>query len=141
VDPAPRSTEEECDTEAHENWGEPMKWGGGACTSHYPVVHTAGDLLVNGGRGQGLLLVDGNLTLRGGFEFFGVVLVRGALLSGVGGARITGAVALASQGPIASSLGSIAIDFSRCAARRALLSLAFPLPVMERSWYEVFDPN
>jgi hypothetical protein len=141
VGPAPRATDEECDTAVPENWGEPIKSNGGACTSYYAIVHVSGDLIVDGGRGQGLLIVDGDLTLRGGFEFFGVVLVRGALHAGVGGARITGAVALAARYQTASSLGVIAIDFSRCAARKALLGLALPSPIVERSWYEVFDPQ
>jgi|SRR5918992_5237121 hypothetical protein len=137
VVPAPRSTDQECDTTVPENWGEPIRSTGGACASYYAIVHAPGDLIVDGGRGQGLLIVDGDLTLRSGFEFFGVVLVRGALRSDVGGARITGAVALAARGATGTSLGGIGIAFSRCAARKALLGLAFPVPVVERSWYEI----
>jgi hypothetical protein len=137
VSPSPRSTDQECDTTAPENWGEPIKSNGGACTSYYAIVHVRGDLIVDGGRGQGMLIVDGDLTLRGGFEFYGVVLVRGALRSGSGGARISGAVTLAAHGESASSLGSIGIDFSRCAARKALLGVASPIPIVQRSWYEI----
>jgi hypothetical protein len=141
VGPVPRVGDEECDTTDPENWGEPIKANGGVCTSYYAIVHVSGDLIVDGGRGEGVLIVDGDLTLRGGFEFSGVVLVRGALHSGVGGARITGAVALAARHQTTSSLGGIAIGFSRCAARKALLALAHPIPIVERSWYEVFDPQ
>jgi hypothetical protein len=135
---APRSTDEECDTADPDNWGEPERSNGGLCTSYYPVIHAPGDLIIDGGRGQGLLLVDGDLTLQGGFEFFGVVLVRGGLLSGPGGARVTGTVSIAAQGATESVLGGIAIDFSRCAARKAVLGVALPVPVAERSWHEVF---
>jgi hypothetical protein len=136
---APRFTDEECDTTDPDNWGEPARSNGGACASYYPVIHAPGDLIIDGGRGQGLLLVDGDLTLQGGFEFFGVVLVRGALLSGPGGARVTGAASIAALGETESVLGGIAIDFSRCAARKALLGLAVPVPAAERSWYEGFE--
>jgi hypothetical protein len=83
--------------------------------------------------------VEGDLTLQGGFEFFGVVLVRGGLLSGPGGARVTGTVSIATQGEAEPVLGGIAIDFSRCAARKALLGIAMPVPVTERSWHEGFE--
>lgn len=135
----PRSADEECDTAAPENWGEPTRSNGGPCTSYYPVLYAAGDLVVDGGRGQGLLLVDGDLTLQGGFEFFGAVLVRGALLGGAGGARVTGTVLIAELGLSESDLRGIRIALSRCAARKALLGVSRPAPLAERSWYDVFD--
>lgn len=136
---APRSADEECDTTAPENWGEPTRSNGGPCTGYYPVLHAAGGLVVDGGRGQGLLLVDGDLTLQGGFQFFGAVLVRGALLGGAGGARITGMVSIAGLGASESDLRGILIALSRCAARKALLGVSRPVPLAERSWYDVFD--
>ncbi len=131
---APRDSDEECDTTLPDNWGEPNRWMGGPCTGYYPVIHAASDLVIDGGRGQGVLVVEGNLTLQGGFEFTGAVLVRGALIGGPGGARITGTVSVAGQGATGSSLDGLAIDFSRCAARKALLGIAMPMAVVERSW-------
>jgi uncharacterized protein YukE len=131
----PRVTDEECDIADPMNWGEPHKSNGGSCTSYYPVIHASTDLVVDGGRGEGTLIVDGNLTLQGAFEFFGAVLVRGALIGGPGGARITGAVSIA--GP-ASTLDGITIQFSRCAARKALLTVASPAPIVDWSWSERF---
>ena len=141
VEAAPQWTGEECDTTDPDNWGEPLKSNGGSCTSYYPVIHSAGDLIIHGGRGQGLLLVDGDLTVQGGFQFFGAVLVRGALRGGPGGAHITGAVSVAAHGPSASMLDGIVIDFSRCAARKALLTLALPVPIADRSWSEGFEQD
>lgn len=138
TDAAPRSTDEECDTAHPLNWGEPHKWNGGPCTSYYPVIYAPSDLVVDGGRGEGVLVVDGDLTLQAGFEFFGVVLVRGGLYGGPGGARITGAVVVAAQPDSGAALDGIAIAFSRCAARKSLLELARPVPVIERSWSERF---
>jgi hypothetical protein len=136
---APRFTDEECDTTDRSNWGEPTRSNGGACTGYFPLVHAPSDLVIDGGRGQGLLLVDGDLTLQGGFEFFGALLVRGALRGGPGGARITGTVSMAVQGATEPALDGIAINFSRCTARKALLSVAFPVPIVERSWYQGFE--
>ncbi|HEX4560306.1 MAG TPA: hypothetical protein VH113_00625 [Gemmatimonadales bacterium] len=44
------------------------------------VIHIQGDAELSGGDGSGVLLVDGNLTLKGPVTFTGVVLVRGALV-------------------------------------------------------------
>lgn len=135
---APRVSGEECDIGASDNWGEPNRWMGGPCTGYYPVIHAASDLVIDGGRGQGVLLVDGNLTVQGGFEFSGVVLVRGAVIGGPGGGRITGTVSIAGEGATPTSLGGISIALSRCAARNALLGIAIPEAVVERSWSEWF---
>lgn len=137
--PAPRWSAEECDIADPNNWGEPTRLVGGPCMSYYPLIHAPGNLVIDGGRGQGLLLVDGDLTLRGGFEFFGVVLVRGALRGDAGGARLTGVVAIAAQGSTPSSLDGLSVAFSRCAARKALLGVASPVPIVDRSWYEAFE--
>ena len=134
----PRFTDEECDTSDQLNWGEPIRSNGGPCTGYFPVIHAAGDLVIAGGRGQGVLVVDGDLTVGGGFEFYGVVLVRGALLAAAGGARITGVVSLALEGSSAPALDGLTIDFSRCVARKAVLGLAPPVPLAQRSWSEGF---
>ena len=137
-DVAPRASGEECDTGVAENWGEPNRSNGGPCTGYYPVIHAPSDLVVDGGRGQGILIVEGNLTIQGGFEFAGAVLVRGAVIAGPGGGRILGTMSIASQGATPSSVDGISIGFSRCATRKALLGIAMPIAVVERSWSEWF---
>jgi hypothetical protein len=135
---SPPASGEECDTTLPQNWGEPNRSSGGPCTGYYPVIHAPSDLVIDGGRGQGVLVVEGNLMIQGGFEFTGVVLVRGAVIGGAGGGRITGTMAIAGQGATPSSLEGISIEFSRCAARKALLGIAMPMAVVERSWSEGF---
>ena len=135
---SPRASAEECDTTVPQNWGEPDRSIGGPCTGYYPVIHAPSDLVIDGGRGQGAMIVEGNLTVQGGFEFTGVVLVRGAIIGGPGGGRITGTVSVAGLGATASSLDGISIEFSRCAARKALLGIAIPEAIAERSWSQWF---
>src|ERR1043166_5023746 len=49
------------------NWGEPNHTTpAGACDTYFPIIHVLGDLKVTTGRGQGILLVDGDLTVAGG---------------------------------------------------------------------------
>ena len=100
---SPRASGEECDTAVPENWGEPNRSNGGPCTGYYPVIHAPSDLVLDGGRGQGVLVVEGNLTIQNAFEFTGVALVRGALIGGSGGGRILGTVSVAGQAATPSS--------------------------------------
>ena len=71
-----------CDTGDASNWGEPLDSTHSdhvaECAEHYPVIHVAGDMKLTTGRGQGVLIVDGDLELAGNFEFTGVVIVMGS---------------------------------------------------------------
>ena len=61
------------------NWGNPEN-PGAACSDWYPIIHITGSAKVqSGGVGQGLLLVDGDLELRGNFVFYGIIIVQGSL--------------------------------------------------------------
>src|SRR5213083_3363300 len=79
------------------NWVEPTHATPATpCESYFPIIHVLGDLKVTTGRGQGILLVDGDFTVAGNFEFTGAVIVRkGLKMSGTGN-KITGAVMAAS---------------------------------------------
>ena len=77
------------------NWGEPRRTGPGhvpACEGYFPVVYHRGALTLSGGRGQGLLLVDGNLLLTGGFEWFGLVVATGGVTLAGNATTLTGAL-------------------------------------------------
>jgi hypothetical protein len=59
-------------------WGDPERpWR--PCGTHLPLRVATGDLVVLGGRGQGTLVVDGDLVLRAGARYYGIALVKGAL--------------------------------------------------------------
>src|SRR5207302_5681653 len=57
-----------CDKSVLTNWGDGMN--GGLCASYFPIVHITGDATLNGVQGQGILLVDGTLSVQGGFQWF-----------------------------------------------------------------------
>ena len=140
VSPRPSERDGACDVEDPHNWGDPQRPGDGVCPNHFALVHASGDLTIDGGRGQGILLVDGDLTIRGGFDFAGMVMVRGALHTGAGGARITGALtAAAADSSTVSTLRDLVVHFSRCAVHAAMLGSALPAPIAERSWLEAMD--
>lgn len=136
--PRPSEHAGACDVQDSHNWGDPDRPGNGVCTNHFALIHSPGDLTIDGGRGQGILMVDGDLTIRGGFHFAGLVMVRGALRAD--GARIRGALMVAAADSSApSALNNLVVHFSRCAVHAAMLGTAVPEPVVERSWFEAVD--
>ena len=97
------------------NWGAPSA-PTGPCGGRYVTGGTAASLVLRGGEGQGLLVVEGDLTLADGVWFSGVVVVGGHLRV-ASGARLEG-FALAGGGVVVSGGGRI--SGSACAAARAL---------------------
>jgi hypothetical protein len=136
VTPAPVVAGGACDRTAPGNWGEPG--GSGPCAAFAPLVWARGDVELRGGMGQGLLLVDGDLTLSAGTRFAGVILVRDDVVSQGSGGTVFGAV-LAEDARIApgdhSRLdGATLIQRSRCATDLALSRSARLRRVRDRWW-------
>ncbi|HEY0671544.1 MAG TPA: hypothetical protein VGD27_04705 [Longimicrobiales bacterium] len=91
-------------------------------TAGVPLIRLAyapGNLIVTGGEGQGLLLVDGDLDFQTG-QFAGLVIVRGTLAIG-DGVRIDGGVRV--QGKGVTSIGAASLNYARCHAAQALLAV------------------
>ena len=88
--PRPRVTGRRCAPSVW-NWGDPST-PTAPCGSRFVMVRHRGELRVVGGSGQGILWVDGDLDLRGGFRFHGLVVVTGRLRVSRGGAIVHGAV-------------------------------------------------
>jgi hypothetical protein len=128
-----------CDEADVSNWGEPYKANGGPCVEYYPIIYSDGHLTMNGGRGQGILLVEGDLHVQGGFEFFGPVIVRGMLkTSGTGGHFNGGVLAANVELDQNVVIGNAVIEFSRCTLMKALNGSATLATAVERAWYEVY---
>ena len=125
-----------CDLADPSNWGEPNRAVPSPCTTFFPVIHAAGDLTIGGGRGQGTLLIDGNLVLQGGFEFAGLVVVRGQLMTGAGGAHVTGQ--LISRSLVIPAGEQLGVDYSACVLRKVLRGPAPVKPLMYRSWAQLY---
>jgi hypothetical protein len=100
------------------------------------VIHASGDLTVNGGRGQGVLLVDGDLVLGGNFDFFGLVVVQGQLAIAAGGAHISGAVL--SRSLVVPPGSRLDIDYSACVLRKVLRGPSQAIPLQYRSWAQLY---
>lgn len=140
TDLAPVGTATSCDLSVMSNWGEPRNPPIVAgCRNYFPIIYVNGNLKITGGWGQGILLVEGNLEVQGGAEFYGPVIVRGRLRTAGTGGHFYGGVMAANVNLDASSiLGDAQIKFSSCAVANALAFNAPGRLLRERSWAEIF---
>lgn len=138
----PMVTGGSCATSNNKNWGDPTRASpSGACEGYFPIIYAPGDLTVNGNMGQGVLLVGGNLSIQGGFSFYGPVISRGTVKLAGTGNHINGSVLAANvvDSTSTSSLtGNSAIQYSSCANNIALQRTAMPVKAPKRSWAELF---
>jgi hypothetical protein len=93
--------------------------------------------LTAGATGYGVLIVDGDLDIHGGMQFYGLILVRGVVKFTGGGSdktNIYGAV-LAGEESIDDTKigGSAVIQFDRC----ALVNNSAPAPPRLLSTHEL----
>jgi hypothetical protein len=131
VAPAPSADASGCAVAQASNWGEPDA-AVPQCAGWLPVVVAPGNLRLVGGRGQGVLLVRGDLELDGGAEFVGPVVVLGTLRIAASGGRILGGV-LAFGG---AELTAGAVVRAACAVRRGAWTGARPRP-LTGGWVEL----
>jgi len=139
--PGPVVTGGVCDTSVLRNWGDPSD-PTAPCGGYFPLIYHSGPSLTvqSGGVGQGVLLVDGDLDLRGGFTFHGIIIIQGTF-STQGGETVYGAV-MAGNAEVddQAMVGTSAIQYSSCGVRRALLnnaSLSRARPLDQRSWVDL----
>lgn len=136
-----------CNTSSNTNWGQP-NWGASparaACRGYFPIIHLQGNSnnwnLQSNAWGQGILLVDGNLDLRGGFQFHGIVMVRGDFSASNGTNNVFGTVFSGDATLDQSTLtGNSVVQYSSCTVTRALQGSARGVPLRERSWAMLYQ--
>jgi hypothetical protein len=127
------------------NWGEPWRAPAAGtvlgCTNYFPIVWVQNGLHVNDGRGQGILLVEGDLRVDGRFEWDGLVIVRDDIIKGNGTPVITGAVMARNANLTDFSsefLGNSTVQYSKCAIESALRGSARLVPAKQRAWAELW---
>ena len=133
--PGPVYRNNECvvgDPRSELNWGEPLRGANAveACANRTVVVVARGPLVLLGGRGQGVLLSEGDIELGGDFAWYGIIATRGRITGGAGGARVHGA--LIAQGSV--DLTGVAATWSRCAVETAARAMAVPRAIAARGW-------
>jgi len=123
-----------CDITNVNNWGDP--WDPtSACGGYFPILYCPGDLKMTGTYGQGILLVEGDLQVTGGVEFFGVVIVKGHFKTAGNGGHFNGAVMAANAELEELDIsGNAVVNYSSCAKSRALTSAGSGAMLRSRGW-------
>lgn len=148
ITPSPEVSDGVC-VESFANWGAP----GPAqpphpCERRTVLVHAAGDLTIDGGRGQGILLVNGRLRFAGPFVFSGQIVAHGGIESLSDGVELSGIVMSAAREqdgdashgddtPV-SLRHRVTLRASGCDAQHGVASWLQPRVVRERAWAELF---
>jgi hypothetical protein len=127
-----------CNTAIATNWGAPLT-PATACGSYFPIIYAPGNVRLTGGAGQGILLVNGDLDISGGVEFYGPVIVMGTVRSTGTGGHIYGGVmsSNANFGTVLVS-GNSVVNYSSCTISRALQGISRAVPLAERSWAQLY---
>lgn len=140
---APAETGGVCDKSLQLNWGDP-KNPSGACHLYWPIIYVPGDLDLQTGVGQGILIVDGNLKVAGDVEFSGLVFVYGGLQMAGSGNHFSGSVNVFANGDTTdidnTGSGISQIRLSSCAIERAHMyndRFARPIPLGLRKFVDV----
>ena len=112
------------------NWGS----GSGPCSTRHVVVAVDGDLRIDGGEGQGALVVTGRLTIDGPFVFRGLIVASGGLVTS-GAVEVTGAVFTSPDGFVTLGEGGAVIRASACALEPAAAAIPTLVVVRQRGWW------
>jgi len=143
--PATTGSPLRCNRTLLSNWGEPwynppIAGAISQCQGYFPIIYRFGNLKVQNGRGQGVLLIEGDFEVRGNFEFTGLIIATGMLKANGTGNKITGGV-LAQNADLddIALIGNPVVNYSSCAISRALGASANVRPLTERSWVQLYN--
>jgi hypothetical protein len=145
---SPVGTRGVCDRTLATNWGEP---GDpletpiiSQCRSFMPITRFTGDVTINTGKGQGILIVEGDLRIQGKFIFDGIILATGNIDffgTGASSSRVYGALFSANStniGDLITVGGAPVITYSSCAVAAALSAAGTAVPLRQRGWAQVY---
>jgi len=131
------------DTLTGGNWGSPVP----GSTQQHPTTCNAQNVvyfntnstyvkLTGGTSGCGLLLVEGDLHVHGGFQWYGVIIVTGSVtFTGGGGKNVTGSI-LAGGNVSADLIGG---DANIIYCSQAIEDQTKNLPLVTLRWVELFS--
>lgn len=130
-----------CNVAVRSNWGEPnrpepMPDPEPVCMNHFPIIYAKGDLTLQTGRGQGILVVNGDLRMTGNMQFYGIVIVLGSFFTAGTGNHVGGSLLIHGDGDLDSesvSTGNSLVQFSSCRIQDAFSDLPIR-PFASRSW-------
>ena len=124
------------------NWGEPSRAAGyiAGCKDYFPIIYATAGITINHGRGQGILLVNGDVKLNGNMQWYGLIIARDDILKGNGTFDLWGSVMSrnANVNDDNSITGNSSFKWSKCAVESATRGSAILTRAKERSWIQMF---
>lgn len=139
--PEPVGTATEC-TYGTANWGEPTRGTGAilGCKDYFPIIYSSAGITLSHGRGQGVLLVNGDVRLTGNFQWYGLIIARDDIIKGNGTFDLWGSVMSrnANVNDDNAITGNSSFRWSKCAVESALRGSAILTRAKERSWVQMF---
>jgi hypothetical protein len=126
------------------NYGDTMNWGDPgrttSCADYFPIIYIDGNLKIQANsRGQGVLLVNGDMDMAGGFEFNGILIVRDDIKSTGNGNKISGSAFAGNTYTTdnTSITGNSEIQYSKCAIERASKGSSTVVRMKQRGFAEI----
>ena len=145
--PAPVVLNGVCQTGNATNWGDGNNHNN-ACGTYFPIVWLkgptgpgSGTWNIAGGQGQGVLLVDGDVSFQGNFTFYGMIVVRGKSTTIANSTiKIYGTLLskTADFGANSSGSGSFTVNWSSCALSQALSGTGLGALARSRSFVPLY---
>jgi hypothetical protein len=130
-----------CDKTDLLNWGDGLN-PASACGNYFPIIHITGDATLNGDQGQGILLVDGTLSVQGSYQFFGIAIMQNDLKTAGGGstdAHFWGGVMAKNADLGTQSLsGKATLNYSSCSILTALQATSTVSMMRSRGWVQLY---
>lgn len=141
--PEPAGTATTCDYSVGNNWGEPLRGAGAilGCKDYFPIIYSTSSLHLSHGRGQGVLLVNGDVQLNGNFQWYGLIIARDDIIKGNGTFDLWGSIMSRNanvQDNGSSITGNSNFQWSKCAVESALRGSAILTRTRERSWVQLY---
>lgn len=140
--PSPDGTATTCNYANTSNWGEPMRGTGAilGCKDYFPIIYSSTSLDLHHGRGQGILLVNGDVRLNGNFQWNGLIIARDDIVKGNGTFDLFGSIMSRNANVVDgnSITGNSQFNWSKCAVESALRGSAILTRAKERSWVQLY---
>lgn len=140
--PSPDGTLTTCNYANTSNWGEPSRGNGAilGCKDYFPIIYSSTSLDLSHGRGQGILLVNGDVRLNGNFQWNGLIIARDDIVKGNGTFDLLGSIMSRNADVNDNNMvnGNSQFTWSKCAVESALRGSAILTRAKERSWVQMY---
>lgn len=140
--PEPVGSATVCNYGVTTNWGEPQRVSGSilGCKDYFPIIYSSSSISLSSGRGQGILLVNGDVKINGNFQWYGIIIAKDDIDKGNGTFDLWGSI-LSRDADVTDGnniTGNSSFNWSKCAVESALRGSAILTRAKQRSWVQLF---